>query len=74
MLTPPALPATPARAEQHWLPVRAHVSFKVLVYVNKAINDLAPVYLSDLADALYQAPWPETAAWWAAVSKTCSGH
>ena len=46
--TPPTLAATLARAELHWLPVRAHVSFKVLVYVYKTMNNLAPVYLSDL--------------------------
>ena len=47
-LTPPKLPATPARSELHWLPVGARVSLKVLVYAFKAINDLAPEHLSDL--------------------------
>ncbi len=47
-LTPPTLPATPLRKELHWLPVHARISFKVLVYVYKSLNGLAPDYLSSL--------------------------
>jgi len=32
----------------HWLPVRYRVEYKVLMFVFKAINGLAPAYLSEL--------------------------
>ena len=39
---------TPALVSLHWLPVRARILYKLLLYVYKALNNLAPVYLSDL--------------------------
>ena len=34
----------------HWLPIEYHIQFKVilLTYTHKALNGLAPFYLSDL--------------------------
>ncbi|RXN12193.1 RNA-directed DNA polymerase from mobile element jockey [Labeo rohita] len=37
----------------HWLPVRFRVEFKILMFVFKAINGLAPVYLAELV-VVYQ--------------------
>ena len=34
--------------ELHWLPVRQRIAFKLLLYVYKAINNLAPSYLSSM--------------------------
>ena len=34
--------------ELHWLPVDQHIVFKILLFTYKALNGLAPVYLSDL--------------------------
>ncbi len=39
---------TPVLVELHWLPVCQHILFKVLVITYKAINGLAPSYISDL--------------------------
>jgi hypothetical protein len=38
--------ATPYLKELHWLPVRERITFKILVYVYKCINGIAPGYLS----------------------------
>uniref|UniRef100_A0A8C6PAU3 Reverse transcriptase domain-containing protein n=1 Tax=Nothobranchius furzeri TaxID=105023 RepID=A0A8C6PAU3_NOTFU len=39
---------TPVLASLHWLPVSFRISFKVLVFVFKCLNELAPRYLADL--------------------------
>ena len=39
---------TPALIRLHWLPVRFRIVFKTLLFVFKALNGLAPSYLSDL--------------------------
>lgn len=39
---------TPILSTLHWLPVRYRIDFKVLLFVYKAHNNLAPKYLSDL--------------------------
>ena len=33
---------------QHWLPIEYHIQFKILLLTYKALNGLAPFYLSDL--------------------------
>ena len=38
---------TPVLRQLHWLPVRQRVEFKLAVFMFKAINGLAPAYLSD---------------------------
>ena len=38
----------PYLADLHWLPVHERIEFKVLLYVFKALNNLAPPYLSEL--------------------------
>ena len=39
---------TPVLASLHWLPVHFRVDFKVLLFVFKALNGLAPPYLAEL--------------------------
>nr|XP_061839065.1 uncharacterized protein LOC133621161 isoform X1 [Nerophis lumbriciformis]XP_061839075.1 uncharacterized protein LOC133621161 isoform X1 [Nerophis lumbriciformis] len=39
---------TPILASLHWLPVRYRIHFKLLLFVFKCLNNLAPTYLSDL--------------------------
>jgi len=38
-------------ASLHWLPVKQRIDFKVLTYVYKALNGLAPTYISELLDS-----------------------
>ena len=47
-LTPRRNHITPALKRLHWLPVKARIHYKVLVTTFKAINGLAPGYLSDM--------------------------
>ena len=39
---------SPVLAQLHWLPVKYRIQFKILLFVFKALNGLAPQYLSDL--------------------------
>ena len=39
---------TPLLYELHWLPVRQRISFKILLFVFKAIHGFAPTYLREL--------------------------
>jgi len=39
---------TPILASLHWLPVRFRIDFKILLFVFKAVNGLAPTYIADL--------------------------
>jgi len=39
---------TPVLMDLHWLPVCYRTQYKLLLYVFKALNGLAPVYLKDL--------------------------
>ena len=39
---------TPVLKSLHWLPVQQRITFKTLVLVYKAVNNLAPVYLQEL--------------------------
>ena len=41
---------TPTLIELHWLKVHPRIQFKVLLLTYKAINGLAPQYLSDLLE------------------------
>jgi len=47
-LTPKWAHISPVRAALHWLPVQQRIEYKVLLYVYKALNGMAPAYLSDL--------------------------
>jgi len=38
----------PILASLHWLPVRFRIDFKILLFVFKAVNGLAPTYIADL--------------------------
>lgn len=46
--TPKYAHITPVLHLLHWLPVQSRIDFKVLLFVFKSINGLAPLYLSDL--------------------------
>lgn len=39
---------TPVLSSLHWLPVKYRIDFKVILFVFKCINGLAPEYLTDL--------------------------
>ena len=39
---------TPYLIDPHWLPVEFRIKFKVLIFVFKALNGMAPRYISDL--------------------------
>ena len=39
---------TPVLQRLHWLPVKARIDFKILVLTYKALNNLAPDYISEL--------------------------
>lgn len=41
---------TPILASLHWLPVRFRVNFKIILFVYKCLNNLAPLYLSELLE------------------------
>ena len=40
-------PITPLLYELHWLPVRQRISFKILLFVFKAIHGFTPTYLRE---------------------------
>ena len=44
---------TPILKTLHWLPVRARIEYKILLFTYKALNEKAPGYLSNLI-SLYQ--------------------
>ena len=39
---------TPILSSLHWLPIKFRIDYKVLLMTYKALNGLAPVYLTDL--------------------------
>ena len=39
---------TPLLIELHWLPVRQHIVFKILLYTFKALHGATPTYLTEL--------------------------
>ena len=39
---------TPILASLHWLPIRFRIDFKILLFVFKALNGLAPAYIAEL--------------------------
>ena len=45
---PKHLHVTPILQQLHWLPVKQQITFKILLMVYKALNELAPVYIEDL--------------------------
>ena len=40
--------AADLREKLHWLPVGYRINFRILTYVYKSVNELAPVYLTEL--------------------------
>ena len=41
---------TPVLHDLHWLPVKQRIQYKILITTYKALNNLAPPYLSDLLE------------------------
>ncbi len=39
---------TPILQSLHWLPIKYHISYKILLLTYKALNGLAPAYLTSL--------------------------
>ena len=39
---------TPILKELHWLPVHLRIKYKILLLTYKALNNIAPAYISDL--------------------------
>lgn len=50
---------TPILASLHWLPVHFRVHFKILLFVFKSLNGLAPPYLSEAASSLRSCSVPQ---------------
>ena len=46
---------TPVLAQLHWLPVKFRIDFKILLFVFKALNGLAPPYSAEMLSA-YSTP------------------
>ena len=46
---------TPGLHELHWLPVKYRIHFKILLLTFKALNGMAPAYISDLINVRKQA-------------------
>ncbi len=45
---------TPVLKSLHWLPVKYRIDFKILLFVYKCMNDLAPSYLIELVKPYHQ--------------------
>ena len=41
---------SPVLVELHWLPIEQRIEFKILIYVFKVVNDMAPSYLQELLE------------------------
>ena len=54
-LTPKYTSITETLALLHWLPVRERIEFKILLLTYKALNSLAPPYISSLIN-VYEPP------------------
>ncbi len=48
---------TPILQSLHWLPIKFRISYKILLLAYKALNDLAPAYLTNLLSR-YNQPAP----------------
>uniref|UniRef100_A0A8C7WUM3 Reverse transcriptase domain-containing protein n=1 Tax=Oryzias sinensis TaxID=183150 RepID=A0A8C7WUM3_9TELE len=46
--TPSCIHITPVLHQLHWLPITSRIQFKLLLFTFKALQNLAPSYLSDL--------------------------
>ncbi len=52
---------TPILQSLHWLPIKFRISYKILLLAYKALNDLAPAYLTNLLSRLQSNPLPKVA-------------
>ena len=57
---PKAARTSPILQKLHWLPVEQRVLFKALLLTYKALNNLAPVYISKVKWYIYIAPLSQT--------------
>ncbi len=58
---------TPILQSLHWLPIKFRISYKILLLAYKALNDLAPAYLTNLLSIqpnLQSNPLPKVAKLW----------
>ena len=46
--TPSSEHITPALQQHHWLPIKSHIDFKILLLTFKILHNLAPSYLAEL--------------------------
>ncbi len=53
---------TPILQSLHWLPIKFCIRYKILLLAYKAINDLAPAYLTNLLSRYN--PFPKVAKLW----------
>ena len=44
--------SSPLWASLHWLPIDKRIKFKILLHINKALNDLSPVYLTECIEII----------------------
>ena len=44
---------TPILKELHWLPVSQRIVFKLMLIVHKSVNNIAPIYISELLKVYY---------------------
>ena len=56
-LSSPSCSITPILIELHWLPINKRIEYKILLLTFKAINNLAPQYISDMLKP-YPSPRP----------------
>ncbi len=47
-----------------WLPIKFRISYKILWLAYKALNDLAPAYLTNLLITLQSNPLPKVTKLW----------
>mgnify|MGYP001244283639 CR=1 FL=1 len=55
-LSPSSESIVPVLKDLHWLPVEQRIQYKILLLTFKAVNGLAPTYLSDLLLAAFLQP------------------
>ncbi len=48
----------------HWLPIKYHISYKILLLTYKALNSLAPAYLTSLLSRYNPSMLPKVAKLW----------
>ncbi len=55
---------TPILQSLHWLPIKFCICYKLLLLTYKALNDLAPAYLTNTSITLQSNPLPKVTKLW----------